>query len=138
MRDRAGVAEARRELRCASWRAWRRFAFSCRSSLKSLRGTLHEVSDRRTLWIPLKLLLRRLLRRGRHAVFGGARHRGGVDLFVAVVALFVNTSAGSRVRGPQASRPALDHFRPVPGTAHLGVYISIASHSLSIIHMEYS
>jgi hypothetical protein len=37
MRCREGVAEARRELRWASWRAWRRLAFSCRSSL---RGTL--------------------------------------------------------------------------------------------------
>jgi hypothetical protein len=37
----AGVAEARIELRWASWRAWRRLAFSCRSSL---RGTLHAIS----------------------------------------------------------------------------------------------
>jgi hypothetical protein len=37
----AGVAEARMELRWASWIAWRRLAFSCRSSL---RGTLHTIS----------------------------------------------------------------------------------------------
>ena len=41
MRRRLGVADARRELRCASLRACRRLAFSCRSSFS---GTLHAVS----------------------------------------------------------------------------------------------
>jgi len=87
---RAGVPEERIELRWASLSAWRRFAFSCRSSL---RGTLSGINKRHDMHCFEILLHGRLLRRGRDAVLCCARHLGGVvDASVVDVGLFVNIS----------------------------------------------
>jgi len=78
----AGVAvEARIELRWASCCAWRRMAFSCRSSLS---GTLRWLAtQRRGIWSGAAFVLDGcLLRRGSRGIFGGARHGGGYMRYV--------------------------------------------------------
>jgi hypothetical protein len=95
MRLRAGVPALRNELR---W-AWRRLAFSWRSSL---RGTLGAVSNGFETREEQKALYGRLLRSRSDAV-AGSRHGGGGGVVVVggrvAGALFVNTSRCGRSGG---------------------------------------
>jgi hypothetical protein len=120
MRLRAGVPALRNELR---W-AWRRIAFSWRSSL---RGTLEAVSGRFEAQGGHEVLYGRLLRSRGDAV-AGARHGGGGVVVLVVVdvrvaeALFVNmacrVAGGAEAPAELASALATPHLLVAPHLPH--------------------